>query len=622
MFQDAYRQNDGPPLGQVRIDTLPDNGTLKLSGANVSAGQKIPIGDIGNLTFEPDANANSTTSTFSFQWTGGSGNFFAGPAASASFSIAAVNDAPDLTVTAGSVTAAAGGSASAVDSAFTVADIDSTNFDGGQFTVQVTTNNTADDRLTVTNQGTGSGQIGFNGTTVTYGGTAIGTINGSNNGTGTAPLRIDLNASATPAALQALARAVTYQNVNAGASASPVVSFTLTDGDGGTSAVVTRAINFSAAPTLTATSGLTGFLPGDGAVTVDPTITVFNSTGSYNGGYLRATISANGETADRLTIENQGTGATQIGFDGTTVTYGGTTIGTASGGTGTTALNVTLNANATNAAVQKLAQAIQFNSGATEPGTGNRTITFDSSDGSNTATSVTRTVTIDQVLDTFSSTTTGTQTIFGAGDLGSESIFSSTFASTPSGISISGSATVTDGALRLTNSGSQVGTATINPSGSAEQTKYFTSTFDVKIGDNTTGTDGDGWSFNYGGTSFTGGNPEERSTTGLAITFDTFDNGSGDVFNQVLVDGAVRGTANAPGGTLLTETPQVLTLDGDNDYVDAGGGSGGELRITGTMTAEVWVQPDTFDEETKVVSIGGNSGDGDGAENFLWGCPS
>lgn len=608
----------------MRIDTLPDNGTLKLSGANVSAGQKIPIGDIGNLTFEPDANANSTTSTFSFQWTGGSGNFFAGPAASASFSIAAVNDAPDLTVTAGSVTAAAGGSASAVDSAFTVADIDSTNFDGGQFTVQVTTNNTADDRLTVTNQGTGSGQIGFNGTTVTYGGTAIGTIDGSNNGTGTAPLRIDLNASATPAALQALARAVTYQNVNAGASASPVVSFTLTDGDGGTSAVVTRAINFSAAPTLTATSGLTGFLPGDGAVTVDPTITVFNSTGSYNGGYLRATISANGETADRLTIENQGTGATQIGFDGTTVTYGGTTIGTASGGTGTTALNVTLNANATNAAVQKLAQAIQFNSGATEPGTGNRTITFDSSDGSNTATSVTRTVTIDQVLDTFSSTTTGTQTIFGAGDLGSESIFSSTFASTPSGISISGSATVTDGALRLTNSGSQVGTATINLSGSAEQTKYFTSTFDVKIGDNTTGTDGDGWSFNYGGTSFTGGNPEEGSTTGLAITFDTFDNGSGDVFNQVqvLVDGAVRGTANAPGGTLLTETPQVLTLDGDNDYVDAGGGSGGELRITGTMTAEVWVQPDTFDEETKVVSIGGNSGDGDGAENFLWGCPS
>lgn len=165
-----------------------------------------------------------------------------------------------------------------------------------------------------------------------------------------------------------------------------------------------------------------------------------------------------------------------------------------------------------------------------------------------------------------------------------------------------------------------MGTATINPSGSAEQTKYFTSTFDVKIGDNTTGTDGDGWSFNYGGTSFTGGNPEEGASAGLAITFDTFDNGSGDVFNQVqvLVDGAVRGTASAPGGTLLTETPRVLTLDGDNDYVDAGGGTGGEPRLTGTMTAEAWVQPDTFDEPTKVVSIGGKSGDGDGAENFLF----
>ena len=746
-FQDGYEQNSGPALTHVQVSSLPGNGALKLSGANVSAGEAAVVvdgaltvteanaanfdggqftaqvttnntaadrltitnqgtgaGQIGfdgtTVTFAGtaigtvnganngtgtapltiDLNTNATPAAVqtlarnvTYRNTDTSGTAVSDPVVSFTLSdgdgatsaaatrTVDVNVRPVLTVTAGSVAVSAGGSAVTVDSGMTVSDADSADLSGGQFTAQVTTNNTANDRLTITNQGSGAGQIGFDGTTVTFGGTTIGTVNGSNNGTGTNALRIDLNASATPAAVQALSRAVTYQNVNSAANVGndPVVTFSLTDGDGATAAAKTRTIDLVGAPELTATSGLTGFLPGDGAISVDPSITVNDPQNSFNGGYLRATISANGETTDRLTIENQGTGAGQIGFDGTNVTYGGTTIGTASGGSGTTALTITLNANANSAGVQKLAQAIQYNSVASTPGTGNRTITFDVSDGSESAPSVTRTVTIDQVLDTFSSTTptqnvlnfdggdhlslgnssayihgnaatweawintsttTGTQTIFGAGDLGSEQIFSSTFASTPSGISISGSATVTGGALRLTNSSSQVGTATINPSGSAEQTKYFTSTFDVKIGDNTTGTDGDGWSFNYGGTSFTGGNPEEGASAGLAITFDTFDNGSGDVFNQVqvLVDGAVRGTASAPGGTLLTETPRVLTLDGDNDYVDAGGGTGGELRLTGTMTAEAWVQPDTFDEPTKVVSIGGKSGDGDGAENFLF----
>ena len=59
-------------------------------------------------------------------------------------------------------------------------------------------------------QGTGSGQIGFDGTNVSYEGTAIGTLNAASNGVNGSSLQIDLNASADAEAIEALAEALTF----------------------------------------------------------------------------------------------------------------------------------------------------------------------------------------------------------------------------------------------------------------------------------------------------------------------------------------------------------------------------------------------------------------------------
>ena len=62
---------------------------------------------------------------------------------------------------------------------------------------------------------------------------------------------------------------------------------------------------------------------------------------------------------DRVSIADLGDGAGEIGFDGTTLRFGGTVIGTASGGAGTT-LTVALDATADAAAVEALVAALTY----------------------------------------------------------------------------------------------------------------------------------------------------------------------------------------------------------------------------------------------------------------------
>ena len=92
-FTDA---DSGQTLANVRIDTLPANGTLLLDGVAVTAGQVISVADIaaGRLTFAPAANGNGpayASFTFSVQDSGGA--FDTAPN-TITFDIAAVNDAP------------------------------------------------------------------------------------------------------------------------------------------------------------------------------------------------------------------------------------------------------------------------------------------------------------------------------------------------------------------------------------------------------------------------------------------------------------------------------------------------------------------------------------------------
>ena len=148
--------------------------------------------------------------------------------------------------------------ASVIAGGATVTDPDSANFDTGTLTVGFTANGTAADQLAIRNQGTGAGQIGVSGANVTYGGVTIGTFAGGVNGTN---LVVTFNASATPAAVQALARNVTFANTSeAPSTAARTVRFTVTDGDGG-SAFANATVNVAAvndAPVLAGANNLAG----------------------------------------------------------------------------------------------------------------------------------------------------------------------------------------------------------------------------------------------------------------------------------------------------------------------------------------------------------------------------
>ena len=92
-FTDA---DAGQTIANVRIDTLPADGTLLLDGVAVTAGQVISAADIaaGRLSFVPGADGNGTNyASFTFSVQDSAGAFDSTPNR-IGFDIAPVNDAP------------------------------------------------------------------------------------------------------------------------------------------------------------------------------------------------------------------------------------------------------------------------------------------------------------------------------------------------------------------------------------------------------------------------------------------------------------------------------------------------------------------------------------------------
>lgn len=102
-----------------------------------------------------------------------------------------------------------------------------------------------------------------------------------------------------------------------------------------------------------------------------------------NGGTLTVSVVAGAQaTEDVLGIRDQGVGSAHITVSGSNVSYGGTVVGTFTGGSNGTGLTVTLNANATLAAVQTLVQNITYaDSNTTTTTGGGRTVRFVLTDG-------------------------------------------------------------------------------------------------------------------------------------------------------------------------------------------------------------------------------------------------
>lgn len=120
---------------------------------------------------------------------------------------------------------------------------------------------------------------------------------------------------------------------------------------------------------------------------------------SLENGSLTVSLIAGGTTSDRLSIENQGSGAGLIGISGTEVTFAGEAIATF---TGSTARDITIafNANANVAAIEALLQAIAYANVSQDPATDSRTVQFLLVDGNgNTSNTGTQTIDVTAVND-------------------------------------------------------------------------------------------------------------------------------------------------------------------------------------------------------------------------------
>ncbi len=132
-----------------------------------------------------------------------------------------------------------------IDTSATVADRDNpASFNNGTLTVSIVAGGTASDRLAIRNQGNSAGQIGLDGRIINFSGTQIGTFTG---GIGTENLVISLNSAATPTAVTALLRNLTYSNVsdNLPAIGDRTLSIVLNDGAGELSTPATKTVNVS-----------------------------------------------------------------------------------------------------------------------------------------------------------------------------------------------------------------------------------------------------------------------------------------------------------------------------------------------------------------------------------------
>jgi len=126
----------------------------------------------------------------------------------------------------------------------TIADTDSTHFNGGYLRIS---GSGSGDQLTVRNQGTGTGQISITGTTVSYEGNTIGTVDATEDGANGGALKINFTTTdATIAATNALLQNIMFSTGDAPA-ASRTLSVTVQDGTASAvSTAATAVVNVTA----------------------------------------------------------------------------------------------------------------------------------------------------------------------------------------------------------------------------------------------------------------------------------------------------------------------------------------------------------------------------------------
>lgn len=411
----GFTDGDGNGFLAVKFTTLPTDGVILLNGVPILAGDSIAASAIaaGMLEFVPDLDEVGTpytSFTFQVQDDGGVANSGVDLDPSANtftFNVNPDNLAPTILIT-DTLAYSEDDAATVIAPGALFDDADSLDLDGGTLTVSFTANGSADDQLGVRDEGTAAGEIGVAGSDISYGGTVIGTFGGGANG---ADLVVSFNVNATPQAVEALTRAITYaNNSDTPSTASRTVTFAVTDGDGAAAqadaTVTVAAVNDAPVPDLDGTSlgdgAVLAYTENGAAAAIAPNATFADiDSANLDGGSLQVGFSANGEASDRLTILDEGNGAGQIGVAGATISYGGVAFATFTGGTsGSDPLVVTFTStDATPQAVEALMRLVAYSSTSEDPSTLPRTITWTVNDGDGGATSVDATVNVTAVDD-------------------------------------------------------------------------------------------------------------------------------------------------------------------------------------------------------------------------------
>jgi hypothetical protein len=319
-----------------------------------------------------------------------------------------------------SVTYTEGGGAVAIDAgtAATVADSDNTDFNGGNLTVSITGGgNAAQDILGLSTGGTITLSGSTAGSTVSVGGTVIGTL--ANNIAAGNNLVINFDGNATPARVASLLAAIQYSNSNADdpTTGARTVRVTVTDASGGfTSApadVTVNVVGVNDAPTVSATGGTPTFTENGTAVDLFSGVTISTGESGQTISGMTFTVT-NAEASDSITFD--GKAISLVNGTGSTATNGLTYNVSVTGGVAT----ITITGGTLSAAdAQTVVDGMTYASSSNNPGTSSRVVTLTgisdsggtTNGGSDTASaSIAATVAVGAVNDAPVNTVPGAQT--------------------------------------------------------------------------------------------------------------------------------------------------------------------------------------------------------------------
>ena len=262
--------------------------------------------EYSNLSDTPSTNVRTITITAS------DGVFTSAPVTQ-TLTVVPANDRPTVDIdpmtegTNGRISVLEGADETLLAPNATISDPDSTSFGGGRLTVEFPPDPFHVGLIGIRHSGSSAGQIGINGSSVSYGGIVFGTVSGA----GTTLLTVAFNDSASQAAVQALVRALTYENVKVGpfsSAASAVIN--LYDGDGlvpGQGAVLVSYTLYPDPPVLDLNGGAPGrdnsisYSPGQPSQLLTPLATIADPDTGFAFTSVTATL-LNPGAGDNLTI--------------------------------------------------------------------------------------------------------------------------------------------------------------------------------------------------------------------------------------------------------------------------------------------------------------------------------